>query len=638
MLLRYYSQFDGQPVVARIKGQRVRVGRGIGNDIVLESPFVDEEAVEFIREDERWRIQVHALNGAELGGGKVGQGDSIWWDGSSSISIFPYVFQLYNAPVEHYQAQPRFTHEVHALVKAVHLDILDLMHHCGSDVPQTMEGLLKVERSIENSAKNQGLLQAGNDSLAFDLAGACVRDQILTQLLDSQENETSIIWQKQVQWSALATAVELREAELARWVASCTSQLFAGLSDAKLETRIDRIERKFWTIWDQLKLRLAKPQCHYLALRQLKKQVKDILFGFGPLEDLLRMPTITEIMVNASDEIFVEKAGVLQNSGRQFVSDEVTLTVIERIVGCVGRRIDTAQPMVDARLPDGSRVNAVIPPLAVKGPCLTVRKFAKQRFTMETLMSKKSISPQVVEFLEACVRSKRSILVSGGTGTGKTTLLNCLSQAIPHRERIICIEDTHELQLDHPHTVFVECRDGNNEGKGKVVIRDLLKNALRQRPDRLIVGECRSDEALDMLQAMNTGHDGSMTTIHANNPEDALRRLEVLVRESGLPPDAIRQQIVSAIDIVVQLTRLPDGKRCVTEVTEVVGYDEVKQIIRLRTIFWSLFDENSSAIALRPTGCIPTFVGELVRDGNIHLDLFLNGVAETLKNSLDSIA
>lgn len=626
MLLRYYSQFDGQPLVARILGQRVRVGRGSGNDIVLDSPFVDENALELLRVDQRWKIHVHALNGVELGGCKVLQGDSTWWDGSSSITVFPYIFQLHHAPVPQQPSQARCTHEVHVLVKAVHLDILELMHHSGSDVPQTMEGLLTVERAIENSAKNQGILLPANDSLASDLAGACVRDQILTQLLDRHEHDVPLVWQKQVQWSALATAVEVREQELARLVAACTSQLFSGLSDSRVETRIDQMDNGFWKLWDQSKSRLAKPLCHYLAMRQLKKQVKDILFGFGPLEDLLRMPSITEIMVNASDEIFVEKAGILQNSGRQFVSDEVTLTVIERIVGCVGRRIDTAQPLVDARLPDGSRVNAVIPPLAVKGPCLTVRKFSKQRFTMKTLESKNSISPQVVEFLEACVRSKRSILVSGGTGTGKTTLLNCLSQAIPQRERIICIEDTHELQLDHPHTVFVECRDGNNEGKGKVVIRDLLKNALRQRPDRLIVGECRSDEALDMLQAMNTGHDGSMTTIHANNPADALRRLEVLVRESGLPPDAIRQQIVSAIDIVVQLTRMPDGKRCVTEVTEVVGFDEVKQTIRLRTIFQAVFDQIDSAIVLRPTGCVPTFVGELVRDGSIQLELFLNGI------------
>jgi len=341
-------------------------------------------------------------------------------------------------------------------------------------------------------------------------------------------------------------------------------------------------------------------------------------------------------MVNSSQEIFIERSGILQNSGRKFVSDEVTTTVIERIVGSVGRRIDTAQPMVDARLPDGSRVNAIIPPLAVKGPCLTIRKFSRQRFTMQRLIENGSISAQAAAFLNGSVRAKKSILVSGSTGTGKTTLLNCLSQAIPQAERIICIEDTHELQLDHPHVVFVECRDGNNEGKGKVTIRDLVRNALRQRPDRVIIGECRSDESLDMLQAMNTGHSGSMTTIHANAPEDALRRLEVLVRDSGLPSDAIRQQIVSAIDIVVQITRLPCGKRAVSGVAEVLRFDEITQTIQLRPIFQSIFDEEQSLVQLMPTGCIPTFACELVRDGYIKLDLFLRGIERPVNKEAET--
>jgi pilus assembly protein CpaF len=333
-------------------------------------------------------------------------------------------------------------------------------------------------------------------------------------------------------------------------------------------------------------------------------------------------------MVNSSQEIFIEQADQLQNSGRKFISDEVTTTIIERIVGAVGRRIDTAQPMVDARLPDGSRVNAVIPPLAVKGPCLTIRKFSKKRFTMQKLIQHGSITPQIVAFLEGCVRGKKSILVSGGTGTGKTTLLNCLSQAIPSKERIICVEDTHELQLEHPHVVFLECRNGNNEGKGKISIRDLVKNALRQRPDRIIIGECRSDEALDMLQAMNTGHSGSMTTIHANNPEDALRRIEVLVRDSGLPSDAIRQQIVSAIDIVVQITRLASGQRMITAVSEVIQFMNNSQSILLRPLFTTRYDKEEKSVRLCPTGCLPSFASELIRDNHIQLDIFLEGIAE----------
>jgi pilus assembly protein CpaF len=367
----------------------------------------------------------------------------------------------------------------------------------------------------------------------------------------------------------------------------------------------------------------------YLADRHLKKLVKDTLFGFGPLEDLLRLPTVNEIMVNACDEIFIEKNNILQKSGRTFLSDEVLKAIIERIVNRVGRRIDTAQPMVDARLPDGSRVNAVIPPLAVKGPCLTIRKFSRERLRMDDLVKCDTISPQVVEFLAACVKDRRSILVAGGTGAGKTTLLNCLASYVSTRERIVCIEDTHELTLDHPHVVFVECRDSNSEGKGRIAVSDLLRNALRQRPDRIIVGECRGDEALDMLQAMNTGHDGSMTTIHANNPADALLRLEVLVRDSGLPSDAIRRQIVSAVDIVVQLVRNegPSGTRCVSEVTEVVGYDEARQAIQTRTLFRREYQPEVGKQLLFPTGQLPTFANELVRQGHIHLDLFLTGIA-----------
>ncbi len=629
MLLRYHSQFDGQPVLARINGQKVRVGRDAGNDIVLDSPFVDGKAFQLQRDGERWKIEVLALNGCDAGNRKLKQGESMWWDGCSSISLFPYIFQLQSVQTAQVAGPRRHTSQAHELVRAVHLDILQLMHHSGSgdDVPKTVEGLLKIERAIESATAHHGLLRGEQSELALELAGTCVRDQVLTVLLEDHRLGQSSTWQQQLSWCTMATTVEVREEELNRWTMACMNSLFNGLAHDGLETRVDRVEQQFWRLWDQLKPKLAKPLCEYLALRQIKKQVKDTLFGFGPLEDLLRMPTVTEIMVNASDEIYIEKNGMLQNSGRQFVSDEVTTTVIERIVGLVGRRIDTAQPMVDARLPDGSRVNAVIPPLAVKGPCLTIRKFGKQRFDMSKLVSMESLSPQVAEFLEACVRSKRSVLVSGGTGTGKTTLLNCLSQAIPARERIIVIEDTHELHLEHPHTVFVECRDGNSEGKGKVVIRDLLKNSLRQRPDRLIVGECRSDEALDMLQAMNTGHDGSMTTIHANTPIDALRRLEVLVRGSGLPADAIRQQIVSAIDLIVQLTRLPDGRRVITEVAEVVAYEDLHQTIRLRTIFTTELDERASRKRLQPTGCIPTFVGELVREGHIELQLFLSGVA-----------
>ena len=294
-------------------------------------------------------------------------------------------------------------------------------------------------------------------------------------------------------------------------------------------------------------------------------------------------PTVTEIMVVSSSQIYVERDGIIERSGRRFISDKVTEAIIERIVAQVGRRIDKSQPLVDARLPDGSRVNAIIPPLAIKGPCLTVRKFPAQRLTMDDLMEMGSISRSAATFLRACVVDRRNILVSGGTGTGKTTMLNVLSSFIPFKERIVTIEDTTELRLHQEHVVTLETKPPNIEGAGEYTIRDLVKNALRMRPDRVIVGECRGGEALDMIQAMNTGHDGSMTTVHANSAREVIERLEVLVlMAADLPMTSIHRQIASAIDLIVHISRLPDGSRGVTQISEVVRYDpEDKQIVIL---------------------------------------------------------
>lgn len=628
MLLRYFNQFDGQPMLAKVVSDRIHVGSASTNDIVLRSPFIDRESVILRHRGESWQIQVLGKNGCEVDGEKHLSGSTLKWDGRARLCVFPYVFQVQtDQPLPNAEAR-RLTPQVHDLTRSIHVDILQQMHDDQSSVniPDDTESLLHIERSIESSAKHHGLTSGENIELIAELAGCCIRDELLNLLLGNSSEGEQASLQQDAAWSEFVTTVPVHEDELKRWTLACAKKLFCKTDSGKTEARIAIIDARFWDLWDEISPSMIQTFAAYLALRNLKKQIKDILFGFGPLEDLLRIPTISEIMVNSSQEIFIERSGVLQNSGRKFVSDEVTVTVIERIVGMVGRRIDTAQPMVDARLPDGSRVNAVIPPLAVKGPCLTIRKFTRQQFTMPKLIELGSVSPQVASFLNASVRAKKSILISGGTGTGKTTLLNCLSQSISVAERIICIEDTHELQLDHPHVVFLECRDGNNEGKGKVVIRDLVKNALRQRPDRVVVGECRSDEAIDMLQAMNTGHSGSMTTIHANAPEDALRRLEVLVRDSGLPSDAIRQQIVSAIDIVVQITRLPNGRRIVSGVTEVLHYDEPTGTIRLRPIFHSRYCHESEMTKIMPTGCLPTFAGELVRDGHIKLDLFLHGI------------
>jgi len=349
--------------------------------------------------------------------------------------------------------------------------------------------------------------------------------------------------------------------------------------------------------------------------KELAEEVLNEAVGLGPLEELLSQDDISEVMVNRHDEIYIEKAGKLTKSKVVFSSDNAVMSAIERIVAPLGRRIDESSPMVDARLKDGSRVNAIIPPLALRGPCLTIRKFSKQKLFAEDLIKFGAINQGMVDFLKMAVEHHKNILVSGGTGSGKTTLLNILSNFIPDTERIITVEDAAELQLAQPHLVTLEARPPNMEGKGAIPIRDLVKNCLRMRPDRIVVGECRGGEALDMLQAMNTGHDGSLTTAHANTPRDMLARLEVMVLMAGmdLPSKAIREQIASAIHLVVQQTRFTDGSRRVINVTEVTGMEG--DVIQLQDIFrfqQEGFDENGKVKGhFHATGNIPEFYEDL---------------------------
>jgi pilus assembly protein CpaF len=370
---------------------------------------------------------------------------------------------------------------------------------------------------------------------------------------------------------------------------------------------------------------------------QLARQVLDEAVGLGPLEELLADSSVSEIMVNRYDEIFVERAGRLSRHPLTFTGDRAVLGVIERIVAPLGRRIDESSPMVDARLKDGSRVNAIIPPLALKGPALTIRKFSTRKLTAQDLVEFGAISPDMAAFLQICVEARKNIVVSGGTGSGKTTLLNILSNFIPGGERIITVEDAAELQLHHEHLISLESRPANVEGKGAVHIRDLVKNTLRMRPDRIVVGECRGAEALDMLQAMNTGHEGSLTTLHANTPRDGLARLETMVLMAGmdLPLVAIREQISSAVDMVVQQTRFSCGSRKVTSITELTGMESGKLQIQEIFKFVSKGYGEANHQGVRKvqgyfTGCdtVPHFYEELrASGGELDMGIFRPALA-----------
>src|SRR6187431_2316243 len=342
-----------------------------------------------------------------------------------------------------------------------------------------------------------------------------------------------------------------------------------------------QIEEIFGKVIDEEGLALTRAE----RVRMLE-QITDEIIGLGPLEPLLRDESITEIMVNGPRQVYIERSGKLELTNVVFQNDDHVMRIIDRIIAPIGRRVDESSPMVDARLTDGSRVNAIIPPLSLVGPVLTIRKFAASPFTVDDLIRFGTATPDMFDFLKACVEARLNVFVAGGTGSGKTTTLNVLSSFIPNDERIVTIEDAAELQLRQEHVVTLESRPPNIEGKGAIPIRELVRNALRMRPDRIIVGECRSGEALDMLQAMNTGHDGSMTTVHANSTDDVIKRLEVLVLMAvDLPVVSIHRQIASAIDVVVQITRLPGGRRKVSQISEVAGYDADRGALITRDIY-----------------------------------------------------
>ncbi|MBI5156786.1 MAG: CpaF family protein [Acidimicrobiia bacterium] len=395
--------------------------------------------------------------------------------------------------------------------------------------------------------------------------------------------------------------------------------LDATLGEAELRSAVVRELERFLS---ETEIPLSPAERERIA-----EEISEDILGYGPIQRFLQDREVTEVMVNSTNPIFVERGGKISRTNARFATEEHLRQVIERIVASVGRRVDEASPMVDARLPDGSRVNAIIPPLAVDGPALTIRKFAADPYRVDDLIALKTLTPAMASLLDHCVRGKLNILISGGTGTGKTTLLNVMSGFVPGDERIVTIEDAVELQLLQEHVVRLESRPPNVEGRGQVTIRDLVRNSLRMRPDRIIVGEVRGAEALDMLQAMNTGHEGSMSTLHANSPRDALSRLETMVLMAGLdiPVSAVREYISSAIGVIVQLSRLSDGTRRITQITEVVGMEG--EIITMQDVFRfhkrGVDDQGKVVGGVTATGIRPKFAEKLAEAGlPLSADLF----------------
>jgi pilus assembly protein CpaF len=601
--------------------ESVPIGRNPSNRVVLPSPCVADVAVVLKRQDTGWVLTPQeGVGNCTIGNLKASPGCTYKVTNHQSIEIFPFVLSFhYHEDREASQEQRRQALEdkAMAVIQKIHVELIHRINFEFDELkPEDInDALMVIETNLVEVAEKQGNLDA---QMVNYFAAHCLRGELLNDLIAVSGDPEGDIWHGNTSWRRLISTIPERELVLKEIKERLLKSIDIGPA-VQFDDQVDRVETEFWMIWEAYSGRLHDGFKRYLALRHLKKEIKDIIFGYGPLEDLLQTPNITEIMVVNRDHIYVERKGIVENSGRRFISDHVTESIIERMVNNVGGRIDRSKPLADARLRDGSRVNAVIAPLAVSGPCLTIRKFTTRKLTVRDLIDIGSLTAAAANFLEAAVHLKRNIVISGGTGSGKTTLLNCLSGFIPDKERIVTVEDTAELMLKKEHVVRLETKSENIEGKGAYTIRDLVKNALRMRPDRIVIGECRGPEALDMLQAMNTGHDGSLTTIHANSAAAVIARLEVLVQMAAdLPVSSIHQQIASAIDLIVQIRRFPDGSRRVEQVTECIGIDPYFGGIKLKDIFRI----DDAELTLHPTGCLPSFMGELIEGGLLDLETF----------------
>ncbi len=627
-----------------------RIGRDPECKPGFKTRLMPEVAATVRRSEGKWELTAHVANRVKIGGTFVGLDETVPLERQVKVEITPafevYLNFLASKEEECAERVERLDEQLNVFAGRVHKELLERkgndekfvdadFNHVDDDV------VFGVELSLDEIAQAFGLYDDERKDLLQFMAGKSVEDQIVSSLLGDQSREqedefAAIFGDKFKHYSRLATAQPSFEKKLQEVGAQILRRNLQISEipdedspdyDSFLTRAFDKVEKSFWGQWFKIvKSGKGDEFIRYLASRYLKKTLKDVLFGYGPLEDLLRTPIISEIMVVDYKTIYIEKKGRLEKSGRRFLSEETTQDVINRIVQRVNRQIDKSRPLVDARLADGSRVNAIIDPIAVSGACLTIRRFPKKRLSVRELVENpkiRSLSHSAAEFLRASILARKNILVSGGTGTGKTTLLNCLCDYIPDGERIVTIEDTVELRIAKQHVVRLEAKPANAEGKGAYTIRDLVKNALRMRPDRIIVGECRGGEALDMLQAMNTGHDGSLTTIHANNAMDAILRLETLVLQSDakMPVESIDRQIASAIDLIVQLRRMRSGRRCVSQIVEVTHLDPETGEFVLREIF-NLESETDDSAILRPTGSLPSYMDVLLARKWLDLEKF----------------
>ena len=619
-----YNQYSDEREVVKVAKEDVTIGRDDSNDVTLRSQFVSRRHARVFKEAGSFFLESLGVNGTNVANKLIGYKQRGKIDYGDEIRIGEFSLYMMEPSQRRIAAADRATSprkRVMEIEQKMHAELLERLNlRVTGQSGVTDEKLVAlIKRHLSDIIDNH------YERVDEDMSRHLVRDflwrAVVTEL--ARRATGKLMYSYGFENSDILD--NKHEEAITRIVGDIVSYFPLRLRPHSLKEDILTIEKDWEAQMKRVGTRISPELRQYVSRRMLSKEIEDVVVGYGPLQDLLEMPNINEIMVIGRDKIYIEKEGTIQNTGRSFFSDEIVQSIIERIITPVGRRIDRSTPLVDARLPDGSRVNAIINPLSLSGPTLTIRKFARIPFTVDDLIERGTITEPVARFLQACVLGRKNLIISGGTGSGKTTTLNVLSSFIPDSERIVTIEDSAELHLGQEHLVRLETRPANIEGKGAYTIRDLVKNALRMRPDRLIVGECRGPEALDMLQAMNTGHDGSLTTIHANNPADTMMRLETMVLMAvEMPVRAIREQAVAALDVIVQIARLPNGLRRVTHVTEIVGIDPETERVITEDIFLlpMVKARKGEEASLRHTGYIPAFAQDLIDSGFLDVGVF----------------
>jgi len=619
-----YNQYNDKREVLKVPDDHITIGRDESNDVTLRSPFVSRQHARIFKEEGSYYVESLGLNGTVVvnqlvphkAKKKLGYGDEIRLGEFSVYMMEPSIKRIQSGERV---ISPR--RRVIELEQKMHAELLDRLNlrvtgQAGADDGRHVR---LIKRHLVD------IVAAQFEKVDAEMADHLVREFIWRGVVTELARRCTGKLMYGYGFEDSDVLVAKHEEALARMIGDVISAFPLRLRPHTMKEDVAVIEADWQNQMVRLNTRITPEMRDYICRRMLSKDIEDVVLGYGPLQDLLEMPNVNEIMVVGKDKIYIEKEGILQNTGRSFFSDEIVQSIIERIITPVGRRIDRSTPLVDARLPDGSRVNAIINPLSLSGPTLTIRKFARIPFTIDDLIEKDTLTENTASFLRGCVMGRKNMMIAGGTGSGKTTTLNVLSHFIPGDERIVTIEDSAELQLPQEHIVRLETRPPNIEGKGAYTIRDLVKNALRMRPDRLIVGECRGPEALDMLQAMNTGHDGSVSTIHANNPADMVMRLETMVLMAvEMPIRAIREQITAALDIIVQIARFPNGDRRITHITEITGIDPETERIITEDIFLhrAVRGGEPGQARLRHTGYIPEFTEALIEKGFLGLEVF----------------